>query len=88
VSGCDDVVQISWMTTPDIQSKHGMTTGLKKILHLCEGNMSSISKKPATSSVQKRKKPATSSVQKRKKPAAASSDQTVTGRAKKKQKTT
>jgi hypothetical protein len=77
VSGCDDVVQISWMTTPDIQSKHGMTTGLKKILHLCEGNISSISKKPATSSVQKRKKPA-----------AASSDQTVTGRAKKNQKTT
>jgi hypothetical protein len=63
------------MTTPDIQSKHGMTTGLKKILHLCEGDMSIISKKPATCSVKKRK------------PAVASPAQTATRRTNKKQKT-
>jgi hypothetical protein len=68
------------MTTPDIQSKHGMTTGLKKILRLCEGDMSIISKKKSATCSVKKRKPAVASQ-------LASPVQTATRRTNKKQKT-
>lgn len=43
------------MTTPDLQSKHGMTTGLKKILHMCDENDTKNISQTGTSSSKKRK---------------------------------